>query len=200
MIMQHEQTFGSQPGKDDGQADTPSNPIETPEEVPASNDEKIDQDFPGYPHYPAKDDILDPDNNEGRVDVDVENLTRANKVPAENLNQPFEIPSPVETTFPIADDDAADDLGIVSGTEADVTEEDLALLGALDKDMDLDEDETILEKAPWQLDAGGDDLDVPGAELDDENEIIGEEDEENNYYSLGGDNHENLEEDNKNNY
>lgn len=38
-------------------------------------------------------------------------------------------------------------------------------------------------------------LDVPGAEADDENEAIGEEDEENNYYSLGGDDHENLEED-----
>jgi hypothetical protein len=37
-------------------------------------------------------------------------------------------------------------------------------------------------------------LDVPGAELDDVSEEIGEEDEENNYYSLGGDNHENLEE------
>jgi hypothetical protein len=40
----------------------------------------------------------------------------------------------------------------------------------------------------------GDDLDVPGAELDDENEIVGNEDEENNYYSLGGDNHEAQEE------
>lgn len=30
----------------------------------------------------------------------------------------------------------------------------------------------------------GDDLDVPGAELDDTDESIGEEDEENNYYSL----------------
>jgi hypothetical protein len=39
------------------------------------------------------------------------------------------------------------------------------------------------------------DLDIPGAELDDKNEAIGEEDEENNYYSLGGDNHEDLEED-----
>ena len=38
-------------------------------------------------------------------------------------------------------------------------------------------------------------LDIPGAELDDENERIGEEDEENNYYSLGGDNHEDLEAD-----
>ena len=39
-----------------------------------------------------------------------------------------------------------------------------------------------------------DELDVPGSELDDISEEIGEEDEENNYYSLGGDNHENLEE------
>jgi hypothetical protein len=39
-----------------------------------------------------------------------------------------------------------------------------------------------------------DDLDIPGAELDDQDEQIGEEDEENNYYSLGGDNHSNLDE------
>lgn len=40
----------------------------------------------------------------------------------------------------------------------------------------------------------GNDLDVPGAELDDANEDIGEEDEENNYYSLGGDEHNDLDE------
>ena len=39
------------------------------------------------------------------------------------------------------------------------------------------------------------DLDVPGAELDDANEAIGNEDEENNYYSVGGDRHNDLEED-----
>ena len=45
-------------------------------------------------------------------------------------------------------------------------------------EKDFDEDEV------------GDDLDVPGSELDDEDEIDGNEDEENNYYSLGGDNHD----------
>lgn len=40
------------------------------------------------------------------------------------------------------------------------------------------------------------DLDIPGSELDDHQEDIGSEDEENNYYSLGGDNHTDLEEDN----
>ena|ERR1700754_2689691 len=41
----------------------------------------------------------------------------------------------------------------------------------------------------------GEELDIPGTELDDADEEIGEEDEENNYYSLGGDNHDDLEED-----
>lgn len=39
------------------------------------------------------------------------------------------------------------------------------------------------------------DLDVPGSELDDQLEKIGSEDEENNYYSIGGDRHDDLEED-----
>ena len=41
----------------------------------------------------------------------------------------------------------------------------------------------------------GSNLDVPGSELDDEQENVGNEDEENNYYSIGGDNHNNLDED-----
>lgn len=40
----------------------------------------------------------------------------------------------------------------------------------------------------------GDDLDVPGSELDDALEEVGSEDEENNYYSLGGDDHSDLDE------
>jgi hypothetical protein len=39
-------------------------------------------------------------------------------------------------------------------------------------------------------DVSGKDLDVPGQEDDDMNEEIGEEDEENNEYSLGGDRHD----------
>jgi hypothetical protein len=46
-----------------------------------------------------------------------------------------------------------------------------------------------------ELDGLAKGLDIPGAELDDANEAIGEEDEENNYYSLGGDDHDDLEED-----
>ena len=61
---------------------------------------------------------------------------------------------------------------------------------------ELDDEElplkTPLLKKDEDMDEG---LDVPGADLDDEDERIGEEDEENNYYSLGGDNHDDLEED-----
>jgi len=51
-------------------------------------------------------------------------------------------------------------------------------------DFDLDDEYEVMEK----------NLDVPGADLDDDAERIGEEDEENNYYSIGGDDHNDLEE------
>ena len=54
---------------------------------------------------------------------------------------------------------------------------------SFEEDSSLNEEEPIEEPQPDPslLDEG---LDVPGAELDDADEIIGEEDEENNYYSL----------------
>lgn len=54
------------------------------------------------------------------------------------------------------------------------------------------------EKQPYpEEEPSIDPLDVPGGELDDADEMIGEEDEENNYYSLGGDEHNDLEETNE---
>ena len=52
----------------------------------------------------------------------------------------------------------------------------------------------IINEKDFNQDKSGSDLDVPGSELDDEQEKIGNEDEENNYYSLGGDDHNDLEE------
>lgn len=57
------------------------------------------------------------------------------------------------------------------------------------------EDERVGQYAEENKEKSLDDgLDIPGGELDDEQEKIGSEDEENNYYSLGGDNHDDLEE------
>ncbi len=47
----------------------------------------------------------------------------------------------------------------------------------------------------FSQDHSGGDLDIPGSELDDDQEDIGTEDEENNGYSIGGDNHNDLEDD-----
>ena len=77
-----------------------------------------------------------------------------------------------------------------------------------DKEFDIDP-EDISKKKPFikidktselnekdfDQDQTGEDLDVPGAELDDDLENIGSEDEENNYYSIGGDDHNDLDED-----
>lgn len=63
------------------------------------------------------------------------------------------------------------------------------------KEEPLDEDGEPVRSRARVTDKNLDDgLDIPGAELDDADEEIGEEDEENNYYSLGGDNHDDLEE------
>lgn len=58
-----------------------------------------------------------------------------------------------------------------------------------EKEEEFVEDES-LKKASDSPEGPGDDLDVPGAELDDSNEAIGEEDEENNYYSMDDDPHQ----------
>lgn len=76
-----------------------------------------------------------------------------------------------------------------------------------DKEFDIDPENIAKKKEKINIDTiptwneknfdqdkSGNDLDVPGAELDDEQENIGSEDEENNSYSIGGDNHNNLEE------
>lgn len=100
------------------------------------NDKKSKDPLPGYPHYPAGEDIYNKEHKEGHTgpeDAD----------PGRSKN----IPTPAAAG---------------SNSSRDIL---------------------------------GNDLDVPGSELDDENEKIGSEDEENNYYSIGGDNHDNLEED-----
>ncbi len=173
--------------KDDNQEQP--DPINKPEEVPESNDEKIDQDFPGYPHYPAKDDILNPENNTERIDVDVENITRStNKV---RFIERDEIQRPNSGEGEIAADEN-DEIGIVPGTEADVTEDDLLILEATDGTIgrNMEEELTATDNLKEIM---ADDLDLPGTEIDDNNEALGEEDEENNYYSLGADKEDILE-------
>lgn len=157
----------------------------------AGSDKRLSgDDLPGYPHYPPNEDIMNPGNGAEKVGTDVEELANSKRLSglsAGNRQPSDQIESEISEDY--------DDLGIVEGTEADVTKDDLLILGDAKLDMDLGEDEAILEKAQVDLLDDEGELDMPGTELDDDNEAIGEEDEENNYYSLGGDRHESLEED-----
>ena len=143
--------------------------------------------FQGYPHYPANEDITRALNNNGKLSFDKENIIPVNDGPGyEN-----------------------EDLTIVSGTDADVTEEDLRSLDAAEQNINTtdslslrnssldnvdDDGDPLNEDSSLSLDMTGESLDVPGSSADDADERIGEEDEENNYYSLGGDLHESQEE------
>ena len=107
---------------------------EQPNQVKAK-DEAEKKGFPGYPHYPASEDIY---NQEEEVNLDPEDLSKTKKNP-EDLGK-----NNIKT---------------------------------------------------FQEDMTGEDLDVPGSKDDETKANSGKEDEENNYYSLGGDNHNDLEED-----
>lgn len=108
-----------------------------------------ESEYPGYPEYPASEDIMNRDNRINEVDLDMDDITRSFRHNSEL--------SPGNNKSPRKSDE---------------------------------------QEETWRQDKTGDDLDVPGAELDDASENIGEEDEENNLYSLGGDRHRDLEEDN----
>jgi hypothetical protein len=72
--------------------------------------------------------------------------------------------------------------------ESDVDPDDISKVKIIDDDSEETDDEYIDDES-------GRDLDIPGSEFDDDQEDYGNEDEENNYYSLGGDDHNDLDED-----
>ena len=174
-----------------------------------------EENLPG--NYPAQEDIMNRQNMK-RVGIDVENFSRA--IGVENYNTPeegivsnpdaildepnltsiddAEQPAAREMTGPVPKDLNLDDdnIQLAQGNESDVTEEDLQALGPKDLSMDMGEDEQLLKNRVWPVDMAGQDLDVPGSEGagDTEDQGIGPRDEENDFYSLGGDRHEdNLE-------
>ncbi len=56
--------------------------------------------FPGYPHYPASEDILNQPDAE-RVDVDVENLSRSNQTSSALPDSSVKIPAADEPPLPL---------------------------------------------------------------------------------------------------
>jgi hypothetical protein len=100
-----------------------------------------------------------------------------------------------------------DDLGIVMGTDADVTEEDIVLLGDKEQDMDGGDDEMYakaglddtdfdgepLNEAATDMSSTGEDLDMPDETPNNpRTDAMGQGDEENDYYSLGSDSNDEV--------
>lgn len=106
------------------------------------------------------------------------------------MNQPdkTKITPPASTSYPASED-------IYNQLEKleDADPEDISKL----KEDNDDDVAGIANEKNFNKDLSGSDLDIPGTELDDEEELLGSEDEENNHYSVGGDNHNDLEEDNR---
>jgi hypothetical protein len=138
--------------------------------------------LPGYPHYSAKDDIMNTANKSRKVNIeDGDNKSVLKK----KISKPYE----EFDEKPLL----SDIKNKKTRNSKSLTKEDQDLLGSDELNPDLGEDEVLKERV-WPVDMAGDDLDIPGSELDDANEIIGEEDEENNNYSIGGDRHDDLDE------
>jgi hypothetical protein len=188
----------------------------TSQDLNKSPEEKQEKKLPG--EYPPQEDIMNRRDTQ-RVGLDVENFSRGvgienfNKTgepvvternsvindPLLGNNDPLlgsldDVEQPVarEMERPVPKDIDLDDDNIefARGNESDVTKEDLEALGPKDLSLDMGDDENLLKNRVWPVDMAGSDLDIPGSELDDDNESIGAEDEENNSYSIGGDRNE----------
>lgn len=232
----------------------PSKPMDSKQEVEKSNDAKIEQDFPGYPHYPSKEDIMDQRTDNHRVDMDVENLPNSNNKSAvsqrfttgqttdaaneappvrpeddySDMNPRTEITTAgletlgstnAEIGIPQNADNvdlnkrtagtdlSDDDTDFSRSTEADVTPEERAALENIS--MSTRDEDNLRRAALDTTDFDGEQLNVDSfgevlssADLDIPDEVdettttaMGQGDEENKYYSLGGDRHDSQEED-----
>ena len=140
-------------------------------------------------------------------------LPDVNEIPGQENVKPLPLGELSGTTISSSDEEGDDifedgnnevaeiDKVIMESEESNVSPEEKRDLFISANDMPGDDqnlrkaalDETDKDGAPLNEDGfnkniSPDDLDIPGAMLDDADEAIGEEDEENNDYSLGGDN------------
>lgn len=173
-----------------------------------ASDNKQEKKLPG--EYPPQEDIMNR-RDQQRVGINEDNFSRT--IGIENFNRPnepivsepndvvqepalgnvedAEEPTAREMERPVPKNLNLDDdtIEFATGNESDVTAEDLEALGPKDLSLDMGEDEELLKHRVWPVDMAGKDLDIPGSQgaSDSLNQAIGPADEENDYYSLGGD-------------
>jgi hypothetical protein len=114
------------------------------------------------------------------------NLPGRNSALSEQPEKEVKINLPEYPTYPVSED-----IYNKYKEEQNINPEDISKM----KESNEDEIEGTSNEKDFDDDVSGSDLDIPGSELDDDQEKVGSEDEENNYYSLGGDNHNDLEDD-----
>ncbi len=83
----------------------------------------------------------------------------------------------------------SEDIYAMDKEETEIDPEDIS------KTKNSNSNDGMYNEKTFNQDKSGSDLDIPGSELDDAQEAVGSEDEENNGYSIGSDNHNDLEED-----
>ena len=160
----------------EGSNDRLSNEIDSPEDIEKMQVEQTEIMMPGVEDIPGQENIVPPSLGE------LGDTT---------------ISSADEEGDNIFDDNI--DKDIMEDTNSNVSSAERELLRTAANDMpgddeklrdaaldSTDEDGTPLNEDSFDNNISPDDLDVPGAENDDANEKIGEEDEENNEYSIGG--------------
>ena len=145
--------------------------------------------FPGYPKYGAEEDIT---RNASRIDENLDDEVLTKVKHHEEPKTPKPATEEGDTEKPIKTE-PLDDIEENTKNNFDVTKDDLEALGPKDLSLDGGDDEQLLHRER-PVDFSGEDLDTPGTELDDDQEEVGSEDEENNNYSLGGDDKDNLNE------
>jgi hypothetical protein len=183
-----------------------------------NREEEQPQSLPGGPELNSSLDDSASDIERLKQDTSYINLPDVNDIPGQENITNAPLGELADTTASSDDEEGVedgqdlldpdnDDVSIVMGTEADVTKEDLELLGDPNEDFDMNDDEQIdmeglddtdsdgdlLNEGIADTDSTGDELDIPGADgSDPRQDAMGQGDEENNYYSLGSDNNDNV--------
>ena len=116
----------------------------------------------------------------------MKNKDKQTNMPAQQANKERKIDLPGYSLYP-----SGEDIFSKSKEEGNINPEDISRT----KELSENDRPGKNNEKDFSDDVSGGDLDVPGSELDDAQEKNGSEDEENNYYSLGGDGHTELDED-----
>jgi hypothetical protein len=144
----------------------------------ARNKTEENKRLPG--EYPPGEDIMNRKNEIERVSIDPDNLS--------NAKSPGAIADKMEFPFPEENDTHAAAPG-----PSDLTKEDYEALGPEDLSLDGGDDEQLKHRV-WPVDFSARDLDVPDGSTG-KTDAMDQGDEENDHYSLGGDEKDNLEDD-----